>query len=368
LIAERAPLSWNKDGSEALPWLCPTCYASFATAWWQRAASGFSAPAPNTVRGVLRRMEPDAKPLGFEHSSLWELCRGLSGLKAPPPWLDKKAWRGAKRFSKVVGDLVSRLAELRLPELLSRVFRALPRSRRYHGSPKAKAKAPRGLAEALKAEAELHLREAVAAPHKASTRGAFDESAKAQLQPFLERLDLGACGEDGPFSATAAGSGTAEVGRGRDAVTIATAHASKGRQWRNVLVIRFNDGVGFPLEAGQLQEEQRLAYVASSRACENLAVSYSLQLEDGRQAVRSRFLAEQLGVRLVEVEVVDQEALKQTVAKTFQRQGGTSEDWLDFLANPAKPGHGQVMNLKRRLFPRSANSAKRPRSAAAAGA
>ncbi len=35
-----------------------------------------------------------------------------------------------------------------------------------------------------------------------------------------------------------------EAGRGRDAVTVATAHAAKGRQWRHVHVARLNEDMG----------------------------------------------------------------------------------------------------------------------------
>ncbi|CAE8736260.1 unnamed protein product [Polarella glacialis] len=374
------------------PWLCASCYSTHSAAWWsqRQLSGGFSAPQPRTAGGVLRRMAGDAPSLGLSHSTLWELCQALGQLPAAPPWLEPPVWKGVRRFARMAGDLVTRLAELRLDEFLARVFAVLPRGRRYRAvGARGKAK---GLEEALKSEAEAHLREAAAASTSHS-----DDSAAAQLGPFLERLNLGsgAC-EEGPFAATAAGSGTAEAGRGRDAVTIATAHAAKGRQWPSVLAVRFNEGLGFPLFGPRapaqaclehFAEERRLAYVVASRACQRLTLSYALEAEGGRLATRSPFLAT-LGseVRVQGVEFVDpadRRRLTDAVRRLsraehtttwsgeseLKSQAGststTTEAWQDFLANPAKPPGplGSAARLKRRLFPQGSKFSKGARGA-----
>jgi len=329
----RGPMSFKRGPPS--PWLCPMCYADFATAWWCQRLSqpGFPTLAgPTSVKAVLRRMPSDAAPLNLSHCKLWELCQSLSA-GTPPVWLSKQVWRQLRRFTKVVSDLSSRLHELRLPELISRVFRVLPWSRRYRAGFQATEQP--GLAEALRVESEYHLQ----------VTGKVNESAAAELLNFLERLDLEG---EGPFSATAAGSGTAEVGRGRDSVTIATAHASKGRQWQHVLVTRFNDGLGFPLQGRwggacserQMQEEQRLAYVATSRACESLTLSYVLEV-DFQPATRSRFLPDSQFFRLLTLEAVPYAELQHLMERVFGGQRESSATWQRFLANPRKPGFGK---------------------------
>lgn len=347
--AGRGPMSFKRGPPS--PWLCASCYADFATAWWSQRLSqpDFPRLAGPSIQAVLRRMPCSAAQLNLPRSTFWELCNGLAA-GSPPQWLSKQVWRQLCRFVKVIRDLSGRLTELRLPELVSRVFRVLPWSRRYRAGYQA---CSPGLAEALRAEAEYHL--------EMSRKG---ESAAAELLNFLERLEFEG---GGPFSATAAGSGTAEAGRGRDAVTIATAHASKGRQWQHVLVTRFNDGLGFPLQGkwgscteDQLQEEQRLAYVATSRACETLTLSYVLQGSDLQPAMHSRFLSRSNLFRMVAVEDVRHEELQSLAGQVFEGQTTSSERWQKFLANPRKPGSAMA---KRRFQSKiQRNGAKRRRT------
>mmetsp|Transcript_52417 Transcript_52417/g.162715 ORF Transcript_52417/g.162715 Transcript_52417/m.162715 type:complete len:267 (+) Transcript_52417:337-1137(+) len=218
----------------------------------------------------------------------------------------------------------------------------------------------------LRAEAERYLSGTSRGSVGAGVAG---DGAAAQLQGFLEHLDLD--GEAGAFfSATAAGSGTAEVGRGRDAVTVATAHSSKGRQWPHVFVARFNDELGFPLAGPEppsqaaeepLPEERRLAYVAASRAGERLTISYVLSGADGRPARPSRFLAGLQPGRAPETEERRIDAVgpveQQWLAATARRLGchhdaasaaAGSTPWQRFLANPRKPPAPRFA-LRRRL-------------------
>jgi len=73
--------------------------------------------------------------------------------------------------------------------------------------------------------------------------------------------------------------GHSELEKGRPGkITLLTAHAAKGLEWNNVVVIGFNEK-DFPkqraIREGQLEEERRLAYVAFTRARERLAVFHS---------------------------------------------------------------------------------------------
>lgn len=80
----------------------------------------------------------------------------------------------------------------------------------------------------------------------------------------------------------------------RDAVSIVTMHASKGLEWKNVILPDINEGV-IPhkkaLTDSQIEEERRLFYVAMTRARENLFLFYVNDKETGN-ILPSRFLDE----------------------------------------------------------------------------
>jgi superfamily I DNA/RNA helicase len=82
-------------------------------------------------------------------------------------------------------------------------------------------------------------------------------------------------------------------------VHVLTIHAAKGLEFAHVVVARFNEDC-LPLVSsrghggeddggGQLDEERRLAYVAATRACSSLALTYVNRI-DGAQMRRSHFL------------------------------------------------------------------------------
>jgi superfamily I DNA/RNA helicase len=79
-----------------------------------------------------------------------------------------------------------------------------------------------------------------------------------------------------------------------DRVTLGTAHAAKGLEWRCVRIVGLEEG-RFPharsLTVGGLEEERRLAYVAMTRAREELVLSWA-GFRHGRPQKPSRFLAE----------------------------------------------------------------------------
>jgi len=75
-------------------------------------------------------------------------------------------------------------------------------------------------------------------------------------------------------------------------ITLITAHAAKGLEWDNVLVVDFDEGK-FPskmaLKSNNLEEERRLAYVAFTRARNRLLIFRNAE------KVPSRFIAESSG-------------------------------------------------------------------------
>lgn len=82
----------------------------------------------------------------------------------------------------------------------------------------------------------------------------------------------------------------------RDAVQLLTIHAAKGLEWPIVFVTGLEEGT-LPheravAEAGGIEEERRLCYVALTRAKEQLWLSWAASRQRGATARRSRFLEE----------------------------------------------------------------------------
>ena len=79
-----------------------------------------------------------------------------------------------------------------------------------------------------------------------------------------------------------------------DAVNIVTMHASKGLEWKVVILPDVNEGVGPHKKAvtdEELEEERRMFYVAMTRAKESLFIFYVQEKEAGN-LLPSRFLDE----------------------------------------------------------------------------
>merc|ERR1711879_63954 len=252
---------------------------------------------------------------------------------------------GIRRFVRITERLVAS-ADLRLPEFISQSLAALPRSRRYIARPRpgdipVDGPSSLGLEAVLRAEAEDHLANVTRGTPETWRRSG--DTAHHQLASFLDRLCISELHVSGMFSSTATGSATSEVQRGRNAVTVGTSHSAKGRQWPCVFVARFNEEVGFPLSAGAglaALEEQRLAYVACSRAQIELEVSYSLSDPDRRLLSRSRFLSiDALAnrVQLMEVESNLNAELEWVHSHIRSSLVEGSRTWRKFVANPSKP-------------------------------
>jgi DNA helicase-2/ATP-dependent DNA helicase PcrA len=79
-----------------------------------------------------------------------------------------------------------------------------------------------------------------------------------------------------------------------DAVNIVTMHASKGLEWKVVILPDVNEGVVPHKKAvtdSELEEERRMFYVAMTRARENLFIFY-IEEKEGGNILPSRFLDE----------------------------------------------------------------------------
>jgi len=79
---------------------------------------------------------------------------------------------------------------------------------------------------------------------------------------------------------------------GGNRVLLMSVHRSKGLEWPNVWVVGMNEGI-LPHARGDLEEERRLAYVAMTRARDNLRCSYVRTVVQGaaiRELPPSQFL------------------------------------------------------------------------------
>lgn len=77
-----------------------------------------------------------------------------------------------------------------------------------------------------------------------------------------------------------------------DAVTLSTIHAAKGLEWEQVWLISLNEGLlpsVFAKNEAEIAQEQRLLYVALTRAKTNVYISWVKRISS-RPASRSRFL------------------------------------------------------------------------------
>lgn len=86
----------------------------------------------------------------------------------------------------------------------------------------------------------------------------------------------------------------------KDAVNLMTIHGSKGLEFDTVFLVGMNQGV-FPSKRGEIEEERRLAYVAATRAKNQLNVSWPEAVANWNgdlvKAQHSQFLDE-MGLRL----------------------------------------------------------------------
>lgn len=81
----------------------------------------------------------------------------------------------------------------------------------------------------------------------------------------------------------------------REAITLSTVHAAKGLEWQKVFIFAASEGylpISYANTAEQLAEEQRLFYVAVTRAKDALSISWSKRenKDSQRERTASRFL------------------------------------------------------------------------------
>ena len=105
----------------------------------------------------------------------------------------------------------------------------------------------------------------------------FLETIKASVHPDLQEADAD------------------DVMEQQKGITLATIHSAKGLQWKTVWVVDASDGAmpGNRSNAAEhIQEEQRIFYVASTRATDNLYYCYATEQEQekGEETKLTRFL------------------------------------------------------------------------------
>ena len=89
---------------------------------------------------------------------------------------------------------------------------------------------------------------------------------------------------------------SATDGMGDDYISLMSIHASKGLEFKHLFIVGMEEGF-FPLlgDGSNIEEERRLGYVAITRACDELTLSFAhSRFYKGRrtQLVKSRFLTE----------------------------------------------------------------------------
>jgi ATP-dependent DNA helicase UvrD/PcrA len=163
----------------------------------------------------------------------------------------------------------------------------------------------REIAAARPGPADALVRTLVASGLPDALRGSRTEQAREQLERLRDLVRSARAYEAthpqaslAEFVAQAAlvgGPGEGETA----AVTLGTVHAAKGLEWRRVRVLGLEEG-SFPhlraLKAGDEEQERRLAYVAMTRAREELVLSYARE-RAGSSRAPSRFIAEATGPR-----------------------------------------------------------------------
>lgn len=118
-----------------------------------------------------------------------------------------------------------------------------------------------------------------------------------------------------------------------DCVHVMTVHMAKGKEYNTVFVYNFNEGVlpspNSIITPGGLDEERRIAYVAMTRAKENLFITCTKDLSMGYSKFRasspSRFLKE---IRTFK-----------NVFRSFQKTSNKDLDWYDSKKINEKPSY-----------------------------
>lgn len=140
-----------------------------------------------------------------------------------------------------------------------------------------------------------HAAERVAMAERAAANSPLEERSRLRLRGLLEHFEMLRSEQEERISIDNA-----------DAITLCSMHASKGLEWPLVLCARMNEGE-CPLAVvgdAALEEERRLAYVALSRAKDQLYLSHiAVEPKSGEPAMPSRFLSELPSASLTHVQV-----------------------------------------------------------------
>ncbi|MCL4404255.1 ATP-dependent helicase [Patescibacteria group bacterium] len=127
----------------------------------------------------------------------------------------------------------------------------------------------------------------------------------------------------------------AERGEG-DTLTLSTIHSAKGLEWRSVYLLGAEDGVlpsKMARKEEEIEEEERLLYVAVTRAKDELALLFHLEgRESGALPFNrlSRFLTEDGVSRLLDHRDVSGIGLAERIKKENDEDGLETEDFVDY--------------------------------------
>lgn len=222
--------------------------------------------------------------------------RGTSLLRAVP-YVQGRAAAGLARFAALIQDMAHQAQVLSLPELIEHVVHESSLLAHYQAD-KEGAERLENLQELVNAAtvfvgeegfAELPAGRVPDAPQGEQAQA--PEGAPATLAPMSP---LGAFLTHASLEA-----GDNQAQAGQDAIQLMTIHAAKGLEFDAVFITGLEEGL-FPHEnslfdAGGLEEERRLMYVAITRARQRLYVTLAqsrMLHGQTRYALRSRFLDE----------------------------------------------------------------------------
>ena len=222
------------------------------------------------LRGIGSRSLEQLREQALEQrSSLWRAALSRSGDTVRGR--DTVQKKGIEGFVALIEELRSACTGLALPEVIEYVVEQSGLRLHYQGQ--------KDGADRLENLGEL-TNAAAAFVNESSESGMQD-----LLQDFLAHAALEA--------------GEHQAGEGADALQLMTVHSAKGLEFHTVFISGLEEGL-FPheqslVEAGGLEEERRLMYVALTRARRRLYLSYSqsrMLHGQTRYGIASRFLGE----------------------------------------------------------------------------
>ncbi|MGH8756758.1 MAG: 3'-5' exonuclease, partial [Burkholderiales bacterium] len=222
------------------------------------------------LRGIgSRSLEQLQEEALEQRSSLWQAAKEKAGFGIQDSGLTKT--KGLNGFVALIESLRQACTGLTLQEAIEHVVEHSGLKQHYQGQ-KDGADRLENLGELINAAASF-------------VNESAESSAQNMLVDFLAHAALEA--------------GEHQAGEGMDALQLMTVHSAKGLEFHTVFISGLEEGL-FPheqslVEAGGLEEERRLMYVALTRARRRLYLSFSqnrMLHGQTRYSIASRFLDE----------------------------------------------------------------------------